>query len=531
MDKKTPEKVKYPIGQQDFKVLRQQGRLYVDKTRYIEQLVEEDQYYFLARPRRFGKSLFLSTLKYFFEGERELFKGLYIDSIEWNWEKYPVLHLDLNPERYFDKDTLENILNARFEEWEKAYDIKNDGADYSRRFRRIIENAHKKTGRQVAILVDEYDKPLVGNLNRSDHFEYFQEKLASIYSNFKSSAEHIKLVFITGVSRFSKLSVFSDLNNLRDISFSEDFANICGITEAELHQYFIPGIQTLADKEGISFEEACVELKLNYDGYRFSRGGSDIYNPWSVLNAMRESVVYDYWAETGKPTIVVEALRNLNVDLEKILNTDCTLDQLKGLDLSNIDPLPLLYQTGYLTIKAYDRETKLFNLGIPNREVSRDLFKALLPYYISVERDTPDSVARDILNAILKGEPAKMMESIDIFLAGIPYEMKIDDENNFHNAIYILLRLIGARTETEVHTSDGRIDVLVKTPKFIYIIELKFGKDSQTAINQIEKKQYDIQFRLDPRQVFHIGANFNNMTRRLEKPEIRKIEPSLLKKS
>ena len=430
----------------------------------------------------------------------------------------------LNPERYFDKDTLENILNARFEEWEKAYDIKNDGADYSRRFRRIIENAHKKTGRQVAILVDEYDKPLVGNLNRSDHFEYFQEKLASIYSNFKSSAEHIKLVFITGVSRFSKLSVFSDLNNLRDISFSEDFANICGITEAELHQYFIPGIQTLADKEGISFEEACVELKLNYDGYRFSRGGSDIYNPWSVLNAMRESVVYDYWAETGKPTIVVEALRNLNVDLEKILNTDCTLDQLKGLDLSNIDPLPLLYQTGYLTIKAYDRETKLFNLGIPNREVSRDLFKALLPYYISVERDTPDSVARDILNAILKGEPAKMMESIDIFLAGIPYEMNMEDENNFHNAIYILLRLIGARTETEVHTSDGRIDLVIKTSKFIYIIEMKFGKNSDMAIQQIMEKQYDLPYRNDSRRIFLIGVNFNTTTRRIDKPEIQEFK-------
>lgn len=523
MDRKTPEKVKYPIGQQDFKVLRQQGRLYVDKTRYIEQLVEEDQYYFLARPRRFGKSLFLSTMKYFFEGERELFNGLYIDSIDWGWDKYPVLHLDLNPERYSEKGKLESILDERFEEWEKKYGIKNLSSDYSQRFRRIIETAHEKTGHQVVILVDEYDKPLVGNLSSSSQFEYFREKLASIYSNFKSSAAHIKLVFITGVSRFSKLSVFSDLNNLRDISFSEDFADICGITEAELHKYFTSGIKNLADKEGISYDQGCFELKLNYDGYRFSSGGSDIYNPWSVLNAMRESMIQDYWAETGKPTIVVETLHNRNVDLEKILNTDCTLDQLKGLDLSNIDPLPLLYQTGYLTIKAYDRETKLYSLSVPNREVSRDLFKALLPYYISVERDTPDSVARDILNAILKGEPAKMMESIDIFLAGIPYEMKMENENNFHNAVYILLRLIGARTETEVHTSDGRIDLIVKTSKFIYIIELKFGKDSQTAINQIEEKQYDLPYRNDARRVFRIGVNFNTTTRRLDQPEIQEI--------
>ncbi|MDE7413713.1 MAG: ATP-binding protein [Muribaculaceae bacterium] len=314
---------------------------------------------------------------------------------------------------------------------------------------------------------------------------------------------------------------FSDLNNLRDISFSEEFADICGITEKELRYYFPEGIRQLAEREGVTYEEACNELKLNYDGYRFSRSGSDIYNPWSVLNAMRESSVYDYWAETGKPTIVVEALRALNVDLEKILNTECTLDQLKGLDLSNIDPLPLLYQTGYLTIKDYDRETKLFKLGVPNKEVTRSLFNELLPYYISVGRDTPDSVARDIMNAILKGEPVRMMENINTFLAAIPYEMKMEDENNFHNALYILLTLIGARTETEVHTSDGRIDLVVKTTKFIYIIELKFGKSSRNAIDQIENKRYDWPYLGDSRRIFRIGANFNPATRRLDPPEIR----------
>lgn len=525
MEKYNGEIQKYPIGEQDFKVLREGDFIYVDKTMYIATIVKRKmKYLFLARPRRFGKSLFLSTLRYFFEGHRELFKGLSINSIDWAWDEYPVLYLDLNTDRYTEPNQLDEVLENFFRRWEEKYDVHTNDLGYSQRFKNIIEAAHNTTGKQVVILVDEYDKPLVGNLNKEDHFGHFRSKLASIYSNFKSSAEHIKLVFITGVSRFSKLSVFSDLNNLDDITFDDDFANICGITEPELHNCFKPGIQKFAEEEEISYEDVCAELKLNYDGYRFTRKGSEIYNPWSVLNCMRKSSLEDYWAETGKSTIVAEALRDRKVDLEKILNTECTIDQLKGLDLSNLDPLPLLYQTGYLTIKAYDRETKLYRLGVPNREVSRDLFKELLPYYISVDRDTPESVARDIVNAILKGEPEKMIKSIDTFLAGIPYEMKMEDENNFHNAIYILFRLIGARTETEVHTSDGRIDLVVKTSRFIYIIELKFGKDSQDAIKQIEDKRYYLPYQHDPRRIFCIGVNFNKSTRRLDSPEIKEIE-------
>ena len=524
MKQSDHERQVYAIGQQDFKTVRDGGYVYVDKTMYIDTIIRNKmQYLFLARPRRFGKSLLLSTLRYFFEGRRELFKGLYIDSTDWTWEEYPVLYLDLCPDRYLEPEDLNRRLDMLLRSWEEKYGVDRRDYGYSDRFQRIISSAHDKTGRKVVILVDEYDKPLVGNINRLEKFELFRAKLASMYSNFKSSAEHIRFVFLTGVSRFGKLSVFSDINNIKDITFSDDFADICGITERELHSFFRPGIQKLADEEGISYDEACSELKVNYDGYRFTRKGSDIYNPWSVLNAMQDSAIEDYWVRTGKPTIVIEALRHRNVDLEEILNTDCSLDQLQGLDLSNLDPLPLLYQTGYLTIKSYDRETRLYHLGVPNREVSRNLFRELLPYYISVDCDTPDAVARNILNAILKGEPAKMMEYIDIFLAGIPYEMRMENENNFHNAIYILLRLIGARTQTEVHTSDGRIDLVVKTPKFIYIIELKFGKSSRTALDQIEDKEYQCSFCSDDRRVFLIGANFNTATRRLDVPEIREV--------
>ncbi|MDE7413404.1 MAG: ATP-binding protein [Muribaculaceae bacterium] len=514
----------YPVGQQDFKMLREQGLVYVDKTMYIDKILRHRmQYLFLARPRRFGKSLFLSTLRYFFEGRRDLFSGLYIDSTNWEWLEYPVLYLDLNPDRYGDPNDLEKRLDNVFRMWEDKYDVPTRDESYSLRLQNIIKAAHKKTGLHVVILVDEYDKPLVTNLKNKESLELYREHLASIYSNFKSSSEHIRFVMLTGVSRFSKLSVFSDINNINDISFDDEFADICGITETELHHYFKPGINRYASEEGISPEQACRQLKTNYDGYRFSRKGSEIYNPWSVLNFMQKARIEDYWNATGKPTIVVKALHDKEVNLEEILNTECRQNMLQGLDLSNAAPLPLLYQTGYLTIKDYDKETQLYRLGVPNQEVARGLFNELAPYYISVKQEDTQTIVGNIVTSLLKGNPHKMMENIDIFLAGIPYEMKMDNENNFHNALFILLSLIGAQVETEVHTSDGRIDLVVKTTKFIYIIELKFNKDSDTAMSQIEEKEYDLAYRLDPRRIFLIGANFNKSLRRIDHPVIKEI--------
>ncbi|MDE6010604.1 MAG: ATP-binding protein [Muribaculaceae bacterium] len=507
---------RYPIGQQDFKTLREMGSLYVDKTRYIEKILRSNsQYMFLARPRRFGKSLFLSALRYFFEGKRELFKGLYIDSIGWEWEEYPVLYLDLNTDRYAGQGHLEGVLERLFRTWENKYGIECKDEEFSQRFSTIIAEAHRKTGRQVVILVDEYDKPLVGNLNKDENFEHYRSRLASVYSNFKSSAEHIRLVFLTGVSRFSKLSVFSDLNNISDITFLNEYADICGITEKELLEYFPLGIRRLAESYEVTYEEACRKLKLNYDGYRFAREGSDIYNPWSVLNAMNASRIASYWVHTGLPTIIAEALKNMDADLERILNTRCRLSDLAGLDLRSADPLALLYQTGYLTIKQYNRRTDSVRLGVPNREVKGGLFDVLLPYYITVRRGTPSSVIRDLINGLDEGEPEEFMRSLDTYLAGIPYDLKLENENNFHNAIYILLSLIGAKTEAEVHTSDGRIDLLILTYDFIYVVELKFGKDAATAMRQIEEKRYDLPFHRDGRTIFRIGANFDRDTRRL----------------
>ncbi|MDE7159306.1 MAG: AAA family ATPase [Muribaculaceae bacterium] len=378
-------KEKYGIGQQDFRVLREDGCVYVDKTSYIERLLGGgSKYYFLARPRRFGKSLFLSVLRYFFEGRRELFEGLYIDRVPREWKEYPVLSLDLNANRYAEPDKLDGVLDYLFHQWEEKYGLEVRNGDPGVRFKAIIEGAHSRTGLPVVILVDEYDKPLVGNLNNPENFEHYRSRLASLYSNFKSSAEHIKMVFLTGVSRFSKLSVFSDLNNLNDITFSDEYADICGITEGELLSNFGRGIRELGEVLGETYEETVKSLKANYDGYRFAAMGSDIYNPWSVLNCLEQRRISNFWNETGMPTIIAESLKRMDEDLENLLDTYCSEDDLKGLDLLNPSPTALMYQTGYLTIKEYNQKFNRYRLGVPNNEVKEGLFNILLPYYVTI---------------------------------------------------------------------------------------------------------------------------------------------------
>lgn len=507
----------YPIGEQNFKLLREMNAVYVDKTGFIAKIIESgNKYYFLARPRRFGKSLFLSTLQYFFEGEQKLFTGLDIDNIQWGWDKYPVLRLDLNPELYAEMGKLEDVLSREFRQWEEEYNVDVKDTNLSQRFATIIEAAHRHTNQRVIILVDEYDKPLVSNINNDINFEHYRSQLASIYANFKSSAEHIQLVFLTGVSRFSKLSVFSDLNNLKDISFDDEFSDICGITEKELKVNFEEGIKKISGNNNISLQEAYNELKANYDGYRFSTQGKEIYNPWSILSCFSTGKLESYWTHTGMPTILAEALKRIDADLKETLNSECDIDTLKGLDLRSMDPLALMYQTGYLTIKNYDKTTELIQLGIPNREVRQDIFKVLIPYYVNVKRGGSEATVRKIINNILNGKPEDMMKALQAYFAGIPYDLKMEDENNFQNAFYILTSLIGIKTYAEVRTSEGRIDILIETHKYVYIIKLKYNGSAEEAIMQIDAKNYTRKHNSEERKVFKIGVNFSSKTRCIE---------------
>ncbi|MDE6072844.1 MAG: ATP-binding protein [Muribaculaceae bacterium] len=515
---------KYPIGEQDFKNVRDGGFVYIDKTSFIETIIKEGgKYYFLARPRRFGKSLFLSTLRYFFEGRRELFDGLHIGSSDWDWKEYPVLRLDLNRERYIEPDKLDDVLDKIFRDWESKYEIDVKDINPAQRFETIIQAAHNKTGRQVVVLVDEYDKPLVSNLSNEENFEIYRAKLASLYSNFKSSAEHLRLVFMTGVSRFSKLSIFSDLNNLNDITFDNNYADVCGITESELLENFGTGIEQLAHEEDTTFEGASYLLKENYDGYRFAPKGSEIYNPWSLLNCLAKKSMGYYWNDTGMPNLLAESLKRIGADLKKTFDTYCREDELKGLDLQNPMPIPLLYQTGYLTIKDYNRKLRQYRLGIPNKEVKSGLFNFLLPYYVSCRRQTPNAAVDGIVTNFILGKPEEALISMQTYFAGIDYQLKIDNENNFHNAFFLLMDLIGLDTETEVHTSDGSIDIKVETPDYIYIIELKYDHDADSALHQIEEKQYARPYRSDERKIFLIGVAFSSATRCIESWRIKQL--------
>lgn len=507
----------YPIGQQSFETLRNRGLYYVDKTEYIWKIVNSgSQYCFLARPRRFGKSLFLNTLKCFFESKRELFNGLFVESVDWDWQQYPVLHLDFNTHRYTDAIELDSLLDTHLKEWEGSYGITDIEATHSDRFRKIIAEAHKKTGRQVVILVDEYDKPLVNNLNNDDSFDYYRARLASIYSNFKSSADHIRLVFLTGVSRFSRLSVFSDLNNLNDITFDTAYSDICGISEKELHHYFREGIEQLASAYGQTYEEASLKLKQNYDGYRFTKFGSDMYNPWSLLNALSKKDISNYWNQTGLPTIVAESLKRINADLTKVLNATCSQNELVGMDLRSPKPLALMYQTGYLTIKDYDQSLDSYTLGIPNNEVKQGLFDILLPYYVDSQTYTSGESVREFIMDVRRGLPEAFMKRLEAYFASMPFKLRIHSEHDLRNAIYIFMSLVGIKVKAELETSDGAIDITIKTPDYIYIIELKYNRSAKEAIDQIERKEYALPFAMDSRQVFIIGANFNPRKRRFD---------------
>ncbi len=508
--------VRYPIGEQSFEELRGRNCLYVDKTSFIEKVIESGgKYYFLGRPRRFGKSLFLNTLQCFFEGKRHLFKGLYADSMDWDWEPYPVLKLDLNIEKYKTPDALDAVIEKTLREWERRYGITPEIDNPSVRFSDIIRTASEKTGKGVVILVDEYDKPLVNNLHNKENFEYCRNRLAALYSNFKSGADHIRLVFLTGVSRFAHLSVFSDLNNIRDISFNEDYAAICGITETELKANFRTGIGRLAARYRRDEDQIIDRLRTYYDGYRFSEEETYLFNPYSLLNAMEDRKFGKYWIASGTPTLLLEEMKRFDVDLQSLLNTRYNQEDLSGLDLDNPNPVALFFQTGYLTIRDFDFDTNLYTLGLPNEEVKTGFLEFLLPNYLNTGNQKAPFLVSEFVREFREGDTEGFMHRLQSLFASVSYRMRMDQEINVHNGLLMLMLLVGLSVQTEYCTSAGRIDLFVATDRFYYIIELKLDGTAREALDQINSKGYALPFAVGNRQVIKIGVNFSTQTRTL----------------
>ena len=507
--------MKYPIGIQDFVKLRQGGFAYVDKTKFVYKLADEGSYYFLSRPRRFGKSLFLSTLEAYFLGRKELFEGLAIYDMEKEWKSHPIFYIDLNTANFRDENSLYEVLNSHVSVWEEKYGAREYETTLALRFKGVIARAAEKEGRGVVILIDEYDKPILQTLRNEELQEKHRSLLKSFYSVLKTQDRYIRFAFITGVTKFGKVSVFSDLNNLMDISMDQRYISICGMTQNELLYNFREGIEQLGEAYGDTEEETLNKLKIRYDGYHFEEDTVGIYNPFSVLNTLAKLRYKDYWFETGTPTFLVDLLKMHNYRLLDITREKVSGDVINSIDSMSTNPIPVIYQSGYLTIKGYDERFKKYRLGFPNKEVEEGFLNFLLPLYTSAGNNSPFMVD-EFVQDVESGNPERFMQRMKAFFADTSYQVVGDAELYFQNAMYLVFKIMGFYTQVERPTSDGRIDAVIQTPDYIYIIECKLDRTAEEALRQINDSGYAEPFAMDKRRIYKIGVNFSSQTRGVE---------------
>lgn len=501
--------LKYPIGIQTFSKIREGGYAYIDKTQFIGRLVSNDGYYFLSRPRRFGKSLFLSTLHAYFEGCRELFKGLALDTMDVDWTPSPVLHFDFNAEDYSQPTGLHIILNRLLDEYEKQYGMTDIAESIAGRFAQLIRRIAEETGRKVVILIDEYDKPLLALEDKPEEYEKNLRLLKSFFGNLKSMDRYIRFAFLTGVARFSKVSIFSDLNNLKDISLNDTYADICGLTEAELTEAFKPAIESLANKRKSDYHTILKALRDYYDGYMFSAEGSRLYNPYSVMRALDDQTFDPFWFGTGSPRFLVERIRKNKIDPSDINGRMCSKRELMEVGMDSRDPIPLMFQTGYLTIDYYDSERERYALRFPNREVEIAFAEDLLPMYNREVRDSssPFSIFKfqDDLN---EGHPEEFMNRLAILFKDMPSEDR--GEGVYRAVTYLICKLCSMTTQAEHHSLRGRSDLEVITRGYIYVFEFKYDRSVKEAMDQIYLRDYMGRYALDSRPVYLIGVNYDS---------------------
>jgi hypothetical protein len=507
---------KMPIGIQDFCKLRTEGCVYADKTEVLLRLVSNCFQVFLSRPRRFGKSLFLTTLKYYFLGRKELFDGLYIGKVEKDWTEYPVFHIEFVGENYSAGiDRLRTTLNMNLNQLEAIWGKTPEADSLASRFKDLIIRASKKTGRGVVVLVDEYDKPLLETMHDEALNRDVRTELKGFYGVLKGLDAYLKFVFITGVTKFSQVSVFSDLNHLEDISLFDDYSEICGISESELLDTFKPEIQTLADSQQYSYDDALAQLKKEYDGYHFSKHSNDIYNPYSLITTLKHRDFSRYWYATGTPTFLIRMLERDFFDLSK-LNGDIsvTAEYMFNYRANSQDPIPILYQSGYLTIKGYDRQYNEYQLGFPNEEVRTGFLDELLSIYTHSSSSTNGFSASKLAQAFQKGDIKSVMVKLQSFFADIPYDLqekRYKNEKYFQSLFYTVFTLMGQFIQPEVKSAGGRSDAVVKTSDGIYVFEFKMDDNAtvEQALQQIDSNDYLLPYQADGRRLFKIGAVFN----------------------
>ncbi len=505
----------YPIGIQSFEKIRTDGFVYVDKTALIYKLAASGQYYFLSRPRRFGKSLLVSTMEAYFGGRKDLFKGLAMESLEKDWTEYPVLHLDLTGSSYTDISHLKVSLDQYLRKWESLYDVTPMSEDVSSRFKDVIVAAYRKTGQKVVILIDEYEKPIIDNIDNPELMEQFRRELQGFYSVIKGKDNAIRFAFLTGVTKLGKMSIFSGLNNLNDISMDARYSDICGISEQELKSYFSESVKTLAEVNGLSVEECYEKLASMYDGYHFSENIIGVYNPFSLLNTFNSGKFRMYWFETGTPTFLVRYLKQGNYNLDNISRNDVSLETLTGSNYVSPAPITLMYQAGYLTIRGFNPDFFTYNLDYPNEEVKRGFMHSLSQLFAPALIDGELSVYQFVRD-VRSGNTEAFMNRLTAFFAGNSYEIQGDLELYFQNVMSIMLKMMGLYVKTEYQTSNGRIDIVFDTDKYVYIIELKRDQSPEIALRQIEEKGYDKPFMASGKQIIKLGINFSSETKTID---------------
>lgn len=501
----------YPIGMQTFSEIREEDFLYVDKTEYIYRMTHTSgKYFFLSRPRRFGKSLLVSTMQSYFEGEKELFKGLAIEKLEKDWTEYPVLHFSLAGGKHMEKDQLVRYLLYILKVNEEKFGIVNESPDPNVRMLNLIKTVYEQTGQKVVVLIDEYDAPLLDVVHEDTSLGVLREVMRNFYSPLKDSDRMLRFVFLTGITKFSQLSIFSELNNITNVSMHQEYAGICGITKEDLLDKFDEDIDVLAGRLGLTHEQALSKLKENYDGYHFTWPSSDIFNPYSLLNCLAEGQMNSYWFGSGTPTYLLNMMRKYDftpIDLGEQM--DASKDDFDAATETMTTIMPLLYQSGYITIKNYDPETELYTLALPNKEVRIGLYRSMLPYYLAAKSAMCNTTVAKMSSLINKGNMDGALQLLKTFWETVPYCDNTDYEGHYQQTMYIIFALLtNFRILVEQHTFRGRTDITMETKDTIYVIELKFNKSAQEALDQINNKHYADAFALRGKTMEKIGMNF-----------------------
>ena len=538
MAEQTRPRRGYAVGVQMFDWIRERGSVYVDKTEYVWKMVSTDAVnFFLSRPRRFGKSLLVDTLRCYFEGRKELFEGLYIYDKETEWKKYPVIRLDLSNGKYYEKERVHGTISGILRDHEKKWNVTvYDEFNYDDRLKNIIHAAYEQTGERVVILIDEYDAPMLDSINDLDLQDYIRNRVRNLFSPLKAQAQYLRFVFLTGISKFSQLSVFSELNNLQQMTFDPAYEAICGISEQELLTYMKPDIELLTEKMNdlyrrwnlhYSYEDIVGKLKEMYDGYHFSKVMTDIYCPWSLVNAFAMGDIMNFWFSTGTPTMLVNVMRQHNISLQQIEHFRGTLERFDAPTERISDPIPVLFQSGYLTLKDYDPFEQEFTLGFPNGEVREGFAKSLYRYYLEDyvgSQDTLGNAFSDLRRKEITFE--EFIETVQRWYAGIPYSItdKNQNEQLYQSLIYAALMGFGADVQAEDQTADGRMDIALKLPDAIYILELKYGKTADEATDQIIAKNYAVRFASDVRPVWAVGMNISQDRRTIDSYRIVQVK-------